>query len=120
MDSLSTNNLKELRELLAFAFELQDAIRKTLEDRRITIIDIRHFIPLIFVVKPALEDLGNPLDRYKALTDGEKLELWAYAKTRFNLGDEDINALIEETITEIAGDIRVAKRWLSFRRKSAA
>ena len=114
------NNLKELRELLAFAFELQDALRKMMEDKRITLVDVRHFIPLIFLIKPALEDMGNPLDRLKQLTAEEKLELVSYAKSRFDLSNEQLELLVQESIQEIAGDIAVAKKWIAFRRKNAA
>lgn len=114
------NDLKELRELLAFAFELQDAIRKTLEDRRVTLIDIRHFLPLLYVTKPALENMGNPLERWENLLPEERVELIAYAKNRFDLGNNQVEELILETLNEIAGDIAVAKKWIAYRRRTAA
>lgn len=104
----------ELRELLAFGFNFQDALVRSLEDGKIDFTDIGNLWPLATSAGPAFKGVGNPISRLAALTDEERIALIDFARTRFDLTDDMLELLIEDTVREVFGDYLVAKRWSKY------
>lgn len=114
---MQKSNVEELKEILNFGFAVQEAVASSIaDDDQITKGDLPHLFPVIPAALAAIEDAGNPWERYKALSDEEKAELREYALERFDLPDEELEALIRETIVEISGDLRVARKWAAYRK----
>lgn len=108
----------ELQELLQFGFNFQNALNASLADGKITGGDTPNLFPLIRSVGPAFNNLGNPIERYKRLPAGEREKLHSWAKERFDLADDVLEILIEDTFRELEGDIRVAMRWKKYLNKA--
>lgn len=109
---------KELKELLTFGFDCQDAVNASLaDDGQITKKDFPNLFPVLGSATAGLDGVGNPWERYKSLTDEERADLVSYAATRFDLNNDDLEALVRETLLELAGDIRVARKWAAYARR---
>lgn len=105
------NNLKELRELLQFLFGLQSALTGALEDGKFSRLDLLRFWSVVPLAKPAFENLGNPIQRYKALTPIEKSGLIEELKAGFDLPNDEVEGLIKDSLTLAVANIELAKRW---------
>lgn len=112
-----SNSAKQLRELLVFFFTTQEAIVKTLKDKKVNIFDVRYFIPVLGTIKPAFEDLGNPIDRWGDLTVEEKEEIYAYFVEEFDIPDDHIEDLIERTLVMAAMNVQLTKEWIEVFKK---
>lgn len=110
-------NLKELKELLVFAFALQNAIKEVLEDKKVNFLDAFKFMPVLPTVKPAFEGLGNPIDRLRSLTPDELEELHEYFVREFDIPNDEIEALVERTIVNIAETIHLSTLWIALAKK---
>lgn len=107
-----SDNLKELRELLGFGFDTIEAFQASLaDDGRITRKDLPNFFTPGLTVTAAFDKIGNPIARFNALTPAERAELVEFAALRFDLPDDRLESLIEHTLREVAGDIRLALEW---------
>jgi hypothetical protein len=108
----SPDDLKELKEALVFAFDIQDGVNNSLEDGEVSAKDALNFWPAAKSAPAAFKNLGNPLARYNRLNAEQKAELLAYAKVRFNLLDDRAEAIVLKALTiaqlsvELAGHIR--------------
>ncbi len=104
-------NLKELRELLVFLFAFQGALVGALKDGKFSRLDLLQFWGVVPLAKPAFEKLGNPIQRFKALTPDEKAELIEDMKVGFDLPNDEVESLIEESLTLAVANIELYKRW---------
>ena len=112
-----TENFTELKELLDFGFNFQDAMIRSLEDGKIDLADIGNIWPMLVTAGPAFKDLGNPIHRLQNLQPEEAAQLMQMARDRFDLPDDVLEILIEDTIREVYGDYLVAKRWSKYFKK---
>lgn len=114
------NHLKELKELLIFGFMLQSVLTDFVksEKPRMKWLASFKFMPLIPTIAPAFEGLGNPLDHYKALTVEEKADLYEYFQNEFDIPNDALEAVIEDTIGVAAANIELGKRWVEVTRRN--
>ena len=108
---LSTDNLKELHELLTFGLELTNAVVKTAADKKFKVVEVFNFTKVVPTISPAFEGLGNPIQRYKALMASEKQELFTALQSQFDIPNDDIEKLVEDTIEAVMLFFEVADRW---------
>jgi hypothetical protein len=109
-----SEDYRELHELLTFGFNFQDALIRSLEDGKIDFTDIGNIWPLATSAGPAFKGVGNPLSRLSNLTELEREALIELARQRFDLPNDMLELLIEDTIREVYGDYLVAKRWSKY------
>lgn len=111
-------NIRELKEALAFGFELQNALVKTFEDKKVSWTDGWHFWGPVRTVAPAFNNLGSPVKRYTALSADGRTILRAEFREKFNLPDDELELLIEDTvvyleITVVKG-VEIGRRWVNY------
>jgi hypothetical protein len=111
-----SQDFKELKELLDFAFAIQTFLQNILKDGKVTWTDAQYIFPILGKVNPAIKDIGNPVARFRALSDAEKQLLIDFAEEQFALDRPVLESLIEDTLEEIVDDIRIIKRWSNYRR----
>lgn len=112
---MESQNQKELRELLAFGFDTFEAFQTSLaDDGRITRKDLPNFFTPGLSVTAAFDKLGNPVKRWNGLSKTEKFDLITFAASRFDLPDDQLEDLIEDTLREVAGDIRLVLKWQEY------
>lgn len=109
-----TEDYKELKELLTFGFALQDAINRSLDDGDIDFQDIGNLWPVVVTAQAAFQNLGNPVERFRNMTPDEKAEIIGWAAERFDLRDDMLEYLIEDTLQEIVAVVLLAKRWTKY------
>ena len=106
------DNLQELKELLAFGKALKDGIVETLEDRKVRFLDLLNFTGVPRTVRAAFDNLGNPVERFRALSREERIELRiSVYKDLQGLTPEGMDELIERTLDAAHNLIVVAKEW---------
>lgn len=106
-------NLKELRELLTFLFAFQSATVGALEDGKFSRLDLLQFWGVVPLAKPAFEKLGNPILRFRALTSAQKAQLIEEMKVGFDLPNDEVESLIEDSLTLAVANIELYRRWAS-------
>ncbi len=109
----SENNLKELKEVLDFAFGAVEAFNKAAEDGKFNLLDLQYLYPLWDKAAAAIKDIGNPLQRFLALTPQERQDLLSYVKLRFEIEDKELEYLIEDTLSALGSNVNLVKRWSS-------
>lgn len=112
-----SQDYQELHELLIFAFNFQDALVRSLSDGKIDFSDIGNLWPLATSAAPAFKGVGNPLSRLSNLSDIERGALIELARQRFDLPNDMLEILIEDSIREVYGDYLVAVRWAKYFKK---
>lgn len=89
------DDFKELQEFVNFLFDVLDTSRKAAANGKLDLIDLQ-YVPSLFVsAQRGINGLGNPVKRWKALPDGDRLALLELGKTRFDLANDQLEALIE-------------------------
>lgn len=111
------NSLKELKELLTFGFTLVGAIVKTWEDKKVNVWDTLNFAPVVKTIKPAFDNLGNPIDRWNELTPGERQELFDWAFEKFDIPNDKVEELIERTLHQVTAIVRLVNDWKNVKKK---
>lgn len=119
------DDLKQLQELLQFGFDIQTAIQKSLDnDGKIDFTDIPYWIGTIGSAGAAFNGIGNPIARYRVLTNDEKRNLWDWVKINFQLGStpsqQELEFLIETTLEQVINITTLFHRWQSFLNRPAA
>lgn len=106
------NNLQELQELLAFGKALKDGIVETKKGKKARWLALLNFTGVPKTVRPAFQNLGNPVERFKELTHEERIQLRiSVYKELESMTPDEIDALIEETLLAAHNLIVVAKKW---------
>lgn len=113
-NEIQDENFQELKEALAFGFSVQDGIVQATADGKIDSDDVTVLFPIFQTAKVGVEGLGNPLARWKDLSDEKREELFDYARERFDLPNDILELLIEDTLLAVADVVRVSQRWVKF------
>lgn len=103
-------NLKELVELVNFLFDLPDTYKKAQADGKFDFSDLQYVLPLFNSAKAGIEGIGNPLQRWRELSEEEKALVMQTVKARFDIADDVLEVLIERwfeegvRLAELVGD----------------
>lgn len=92
---MQSTNLSELQEFVSFLFDLPDTYRKAKADGKIDLADIQYVFPLFSSAQRAIDGLGNPLERWRALDPEEREVVLYQIRQRFDLPDDVLESLIE-------------------------
>jgi hypothetical protein len=90
------SGIKETRELLLFVIEFGNALGKSLEDGKISVLELGNFIGSLGAVAPAFEGIADLPTEIKDLDEAEKAELVKLVEDRFDIPQDGVEALIEK------------------------
>ena len=113
---MNSTNLSELQDVLAFGFDISDALQAAAADGSFDLKDVPKFLPLYGSAKAAIEGIGNPVARFKNLTPGERAELVEFAKERFDIPNDELESLIEDTLDAVVNILSISARWAHLRK----
>lgn len=88
--------IKETKELLYFVIEFGNALGKSLEDGKISVLELGNFIGSLGAVAPAFEGIGNLPTELADLDEAEKQELVEMVEARFDIPQDGVEAVIEK------------------------
>lgn len=109
--------ITELKELLAFGFKLQKAIMGSLEDGKINVVvDAPKFFPALLAAPKAFGGINLVMKEIADLTDEERAELVAYVSEEFDLSNDQLEYLIEDTLDELLRLVKIAQRYATLRK----
>lgn len=92
---MNDDNFKELKEFVEFLFDVIDISRAAGKNGKLDLLDLQ-YVPSLFVsAQRGINNLGNPIERWKALQQGDRDALLDLGKTRFDLPNDALEALIE-------------------------
>lgn len=115
--SITMYGITELKELLAFGFKLQKAILSSLEDGKVNVLlDAPKFLPALLAAPKAFGGINQVLKEIGDLTDAERAELVEYVSTEFDLADDQLEYLIEDTLEELLRLVKIAQRYAHLRK----
>lgn len=89
---------KETVELLDAIFGLADATRAALSDGKVSISDAPYFFQPAFKLPTAIGGIEKVPRELADLSDAGRAEVMGYARERFDLPDDRLEVLIEETL----------------------
>ena len=108
--------IKETKEVLNFGFDLLEAIIKSLEDKKFSIVtDSPRFVPVIFSAAKAFAGIELVKQELLDLTEEEQDELIAELKQRFNLNNDAVELLVEDVLDHVFLTIKLAKRFAAIK-----
>jgi len=107
-------NYNEIKEGLDFVFSVQDAIVQATADGVVDATDLTVLFPVFNTAKKGFEGLGNPIERFKAFSDEQREAILDYVRERFDLTDDILEILIEDSLLTLVNIIRVSTRWAKF------
>lgn len=90
-----SEDFKELREFVEFLFDVIDISRAAAKNGKLDLLDLQYAPTLFVSAQRGINNLGNPSDRWKALPEGDRNALLELGKTRFDLPNDQLEALIE-------------------------
>jgi len=111
--------IKETKELLDFGFKLQDAIVAASEDGTVNFADLPTFFPPLMASPKAFGGIQGVGAELVNLDAAEKEELLAFARERFEIDDEGLEMLIEDTLAEVLDLVKLGGRWAKYRKPIA-
>lgn len=104
--------IKETTEVLNFGFDLLEAIIKSLEDKKFSIVtDAPRFVPVIFSAAKAFSGIELVKEELKDITEEEQQELITELKKRFDLKNDNVEILIEDVLDHVFLTVKLAKRF---------
>lgn len=116
MDNNTQLGIKDTLEVLEFGFATQRAISEALADKKINIFDAPLALKPLLTASAAFEGFDKVKAELLNLDEAELNELKEFVQDRFDIADDEVEALIEETIDEVIGDIKVALKWANKRK----
>jgi len=87
--------MKETKELLGFVLALGSACGKSIEDGKIGLGDLMHFISAMRQAGDAFEGIGSVPMEWAGMTDVQKEELKAYVVAEFDIPQDALEESIE-------------------------
>ncbi len=103
--------IKESKELLYFVVEFGNALGRSLEDGKISVLELGNFIGSLGAVAPAFEGTADLPTEIADLSEAEKQELIELVEDRFDIPQDGVEALIEKglrtgvAIAEFVNDV---------------
>ena len=95
---------KETKEVLDAMIALGKAIEASMEDDKLTLLDVPNFIPFLTKILPAIEGVEQVPFEFKVADPAEIEELKTYLKDNLDLEDDQLEAFIEDSF-KVALDI---------------
>lgn len=117
-DEVITYGIQDTLDVLSFGFDCQNAIVNALSDGKVNLWDLPFVLKPLTSAGDAVQGFQNVKNELLDLDDSERDTVHAFVRERFDIADDEIEALIEQTIDEVLGDIEVALKWSDRRRKS--
>lgn len=109
--------ITELKELLAFGFKLQKAILSSLEDGKVNVlVDAPKFLPALLAAPKAFGGINLILKEVGYMTDEGRTELVDFVSSEFDITDDQLEYLIEDTLDELLRLVKVAQRYAKLRK----
>jgi hypothetical protein len=115
-DAPSYSEVKDTLEVLDFGFKTQEAISDSLADGKVGLMDLPNVIKPLMVAGAAVDGFQNVKSELKTLSPEGKTIVFDFVRDRFDIPDNQLEVLIEETINEVIGDISVAFKWANYRK----
>lgn len=88
--------IKESKEVLDFVLALGNAAGVSLSDGKIGLEDLSNFFGALTVAGPAFEGIQDVVKEFKDLDKEEAAELVTYVKEKFDIPQDDIEAMVEK------------------------
>lgn len=116
-NAMAKQNLKakDTIEVLEFGWALWGAFEDSRADGKVNLLDAPRFIPALTKAIPAINDIENVVD--EILDPEASAEVIAYVRQKFDIADDEAEALIENTFSWVLGGVGLAGQWIPFIRK---
>lgn len=99
------------KELLEWAFALIKAFKASLGDGKISFLDLPNFIPVMASSSTAFGGIEKVLSELQDLSEEEQAEIMKIARAEFNLPDDQLELLIEDSFATALNVYRLGQRW---------
>lgn len=110
----------ELRELVAFGFEMQKAISSSLEDGKIQFLsDAPKFLPALLKAPKAFGGVNLVLGEISNMTDEDRAEFMAWVREEYQIEDNvTLEHLVEDTIDVVLTIFKLSQRYAAITKKA--
>jgi hypothetical protein len=93
-----TDKNKDLKDIIAFILSMANAIGRSLEDGRISVVDAVNFVDPAFKLGEAFAGIGNAVKQFDDLTDEDKAEIYDYIDYNFDIDTDSVEPAVESCL----------------------
>lgn len=110
----------ELRELVAFGFELQKSITSSLEDGKIQFLsDAPKFLPAVMKAPKAFGGINLIMGEINTMSEEDRAEFMAWVRDEYEIEDNvSLEHLVEDTIDAILTIFKLSQRYAALVKKA--
>ena len=90
--------IKETKEVLSFILSLANALDISLQDGKVGISDLMHFLTVVKKAPAAFENLNMMLTEIVDLDAGERAELLVFTKKEFDITNDHLEKTMEHAL----------------------
>ena len=108
---------EKIKDILKFAFSLGNAFERSLADGKFSWEDSAHFLPVFIAAGETFQNIGDVVQEFKDLSAIEVLDLHEFIIKEFDIGNDEVEAFIEESLTLAIGIYRLVTRAIAFKKK---
>ena len=118
---MQDTQVKETTELLGFLFDLADATKASIQDDgKITFTDVPKFLAVAWKAPLAFGGIQEVPKELKELDAEGREAIMDYVRARFDLPDDQLEVLIEDTLSTGWQFAMTLKQLVSYRKPEAA
>lgn len=104
--------INETKDLLNFGFKLIKGIQGAQEDGKFDWRDYDNFLPSVLAAPKAFGGINLVGLELADLDESEKAELMDFARQEFDLPNDKLEILIEDTLEFVLNGYKLAIRWV--------
>ena len=105
--------LQDLLEVMKFVFLLVDGTVKSLENKKWDwLSDPLNFLPAAKALIPAIQGIENVPDAFEEMTSEDQETVKQYFKTEFDIPDDELEGIIEDTFVAALDIKYLVERWI--------
>jgi hypothetical protein len=107
--------VKDTLEVLDFGFKFMNAVTESLADGKVNLLDIPSVLSPLMAAGAAVDGFQNVKNELLTLDPIGKSIINEFVTERFDVRNDQVELLIEETITSTLNIVSIGLKWADFR-----
>lgn len=108
--------VKDTLEVLDFGFKASEAITDSLADGKINLLDLPNVLAPLTAAGVAVDGFKNVKNELLALDPAGKSVIETFVTDRFDIPSDQVEILVEETITAVIDLVSIGFKWGNYRK----
>lgn len=114
MDGFS--EVKDTLEVLDFGFKTAEAVTASLADGKVNFFDLPNVLAPLTAAGAAVDNIQNVKKELTTLTPMGKSVVESFVTDRFDIPNDQVEILVEETIVAVLGVVSLGFKWSGYKK----